>query len=353
VIKKHGRFFWLDLRAGGHRIRRSLKTGERTLALARAHELARKLREGAAGRGVTLAEFADQYRAWARTQKPASVKTEESQLRWILAFMECRKVRLLTEVTPYLVEQMRTELLAERPRTKATINRYCQLLRGMFYRAADWGVFDGQNPLKKVKFFREAPEIKPLSRLDYEKVLAEAALISSQNRPSPVQRVFYDLIILAANTGLRRSEALGIRWKDIQDGAVIVTGKGNKRRTVPLNAAALEAIGRQPRAGEYVFDVPNRRQSNLLKRTFIRIRKRTGIHFYLHLLRHYFATSLLERGVDIVTISELLGHSKTMTSLIYSHSDPARKRRAVELLDTQGGQRPSDVITVNSRKLLN
>ncbi|TFH54250.1 MAG: hypothetical protein E4G89_00475 [Methanothrix sp.] len=48
---------------------------------------------------------------------------------------------------------------------------------------------------------------------------------------------------------------------------------------------------------------------------------------YLLLCWHYFATTLLERGVDIVTISSILGHSKMMTSLLYSHTDKGKRRR--------------------------
>jgi site-specific recombinase XerD len=59
----------------------------------------------------------------------------------------------------------------------------------------------------------------------------------------------------------------------------------------------------------------------------------TGIYFHFHLLRHYFTTFLLEKGVDFVTIGSLLGHSKITTSLIYSHTDRERKRRALELLE--------------------
>ncbi|MCG7851732.1 MAG: hypothetical protein MIO92_04345 [Methanosarcinaceae archaeon] len=52
----------------------------------------------------------------------------------------------------------------------------------------------------------------------------------------------------------------------------------------------------------------------------------------LHLCRHCFATTLLERGVDIVTISSILGHSKMMPGLLYSHTDREKKKPAVEFL---------------------
>lgn len=140
------------------------------------------------------------------------------------------------------------------------------------------------------------------------------------------------MIILAFNTGMRKSEILNLRWADVRGGELIVKGKREKTRAIPLNVEARKAIDRQPRRDPYVFWLPNRSQLGNFRRTVDLIRKRTGIDFHFHLLRHRFSTSLLEKGVDIVTASELLGHSKAMTSLIYSHTDSKRKRKAVDLL---------------------
>ncbi|MFW6132088.1 MAG: tyrosine-type recombinase/integrase [Candidatus Aminicenantaceae bacterium] len=93
-----------------------------------------------------------------------------------------------------------------------------------------------------------------------------------------------------------------------------------------------DILNKQSKKGEYVFDIPNRGQAGLFRRTVYQIKKRTGIDFHFHLLRHYFATSLIEKGIDIVTIGSLLGHSKTTVSLMYSHMDQAKKRKAVEII---------------------
>jgi integrase len=140
------------------------------------------------------------------------------------------------------------------------------------------------------------------------------------------------MVVLALNTGMRKSEVLNLRWADVLGDELTIKGKREKTRAIPLNVEARKAIERQPRRDQYAFWLANRNQLANLRRTVDLIRKRTGVDFHFHLLRHRFSTSLLEKGVDIVTVSELLGHSKAMTSLIYSHTDSKRKRKAVDLL---------------------
>jgi integrase len=132
---------------------------------------------------------------------------------------------------------------------------------------------------------------------------------------------------------MRKSEILELKWKDIKEDEIEITGKGSRRRVIPLNSSARGIIKRQPKKDEYVFDLSNRYQADLFRRTIGQIRKRTGIDFHFHLLRHYFTTRLIEKGIDFVTVGELLGHSKITTSLIYSHTDKERKKKAVSLLE--------------------
>lgn len=161
----------------------------------------------------------------------------------------------------------------------------------------------------------------------------DAAKNISTSPNSPLQKIFYDLCILALNTGMRKSEILDLKWPDIKGDEIEIIGKALKRRTVPLNATARSVIERQPKKNEHVFDLSNRHQPDLFRRTVGQIRKRTGIDFHFHLLRHSFTTKLIEKGIDFVTVGELLGHSKISTSLIYSHTNKERKKKAVSLLE--------------------
>lgn len=171
-----------------------------------------------------------------------------------------------------------------------------------------------------------------MSKKDIEKSIVQTAKDISASPGSPLQKIFYDLCILALNTGMRKSEILTIKWRDIKEGEIEVRGKGGKRRYVPLNKIANEIVSKQARRSEYVFNIPNRYQPDLLRRTVNQVKKKTGINFHFHLLRHTFTTMLLEKGIDLVTIGSLLGHSKMTTSLIYSHTDREKKKRAVDLL---------------------
>jgi integrase len=341
VIKKFGRYYWLDFWCGKKRIRRSLKTTEHGLAIAKANDLVRKYRADAKISTANLRDFAARYLEWARETKPASWPAERLRLDKMLELFDELKVKNLDEVTAYHIEQIRAMLKTRTiikgkesrnvDRSKTTLNRYLQILRGMFYRAIDWEIIPGPNPLRKVKFAREGAKIQPLTEEQIKIIIAEATAISKKPE-SPIQKVLSDLLTLILNTGLRRSEALNLKCEDIGDAEARVLGKGAKVRTIPLNAVALAIINRQPRSGRYVFDVPNRSSGSLLRRTMDKISKRAGVRTGLHLFRHAFATRLLAAGVDIVTISEILGHGRMMISLLYSHSDPARKRHAVDSL---------------------
>ncbi|MBA7465153.1 Tyrosine recombinase XerC [subsurface metagenome] len=330
-LVRHGRYFWLDLRIKGKRIRRSLRTEKRNEALARYAPLREKLLEKHLGEKTRFSDFCGQYIEWGWGAKPLSMQREVQRLRKIKDFFKGLEIVYLEDITPYHLERLKAEFKG-RGLSKTTVNMYLQILRGMFYKAIDWEVYDKPNPLKKVRFYRRETPIQTLSKADTEKVLKAARIVSDSPR-SPVQKIFYGLVIFGLNTGMRKSEILNLKWRDIKDEEIAVKGKGGKRRTVPLNRATLEIISSQPRKGEWVFDISNRHQPNVLWRTVERIRKITGTDFHFHLLRHVFTTSLVEKGVDFITIQELLGHSRLTMSLIYSHTDREKKKKAVEKLD--------------------
>ncbi|MFI2794814.1 site-specific tyrosine recombinase [Haloferula sp. A504] len=148
------------------------------------------------------------------------------------------------------------------------------------------------------------------------------------------------MLELFYSSGLRLSELCGLKLEqyDADDRFLRVTGKGNKTRVVPVGGKAREALeaylARERRSlvgkrtGSEVFlSVRGGRLSPDRVRQIVKERAaQAGIEskIYPHLLRHSFATHLLEGGADLRVIQELLGHADISTTQIYTHIDGAR-----------------------------
>lgn len=130
--------------------------------------------------------------------------------------------------------------------------------------------------------------------------------------------------------GLRLAECSNLQIKDIDSDRMqlrIACAKGSKQRLVPLSPRLLQSLRdywRQYRPATYLFpgktpDVPYAATS--IQKAMKVSAKRAGINksVYPHVLRHSYATGLLEAGVDILTISRLLGHASFATTMIYLH----------------------------------
>ncbi|NMC40709.1 MAG: site-specific tyrosine recombinase XerD [Bacteroidales bacterium] len=136
--------------------------------------------------------------------------------------------------------------------------------------------------------------------------------------------------------GLRVSELVGLKITDIhrREGFIVVTGKGNKQRMVPVGSKALKAIDfyfEQRRAMKKIHDENivflnrrGRRLSRVMIFNIIRESARmAGIKKKIspHTLRHSFATHMIEAGADLRAVQEMLGHESILTTEIYTHID--------------------------------
>jgi integrase/recombinase XerC len=140
------------------------------------------------------------------------------------------------------------------------------------------------------------------------------------------------MLELFYSSGLRLSELIGLRWLDIDldAGEVRVLGKGRKTRIVPVGRhaiAALRALGdAEGRASESpVFR--GRHGAAISPRTVqarmktLAMRQGFAKHVHPHLLRHTFASHMLESSGDLRAVQELLGHADIATTQIYTHLD--------------------------------
>ena len=153
------------------------------------------------------------------------------------------------------------------------------------------------------------------------------------------------MLRLGAEAGLRLSEIAAVHSRDVLEGdagpSLIVRGKGDKQRLVPVSGAAREKIQRylddratKTSASDVVF--LNNRGTQLTRvMVFTILREavhRAGIdkHISPHTFRHSFATHLLEGGASIRQVQEMLGHESILTTEIYTHLEGDHLRDTVE-----------------------
>lgn len=143
-------------------------------------------------------------------------------------------------------------------------------------------------------------------------------------------------------TGLRVSELLSLKPEDVnlEDGFLICLGKGKKQRIVPVGSSASKALGKYlSQSRPMLLKEPNevlfltRRGKAFTRQGFWKLLKhyarRVGLESKIspHVLRHTFATHLLERGADLRSVQIMLGHSQITTTQVYTHVSRQRLRR--------------------------
>lgn len=195
----------------------------------------------------------------------------------------------------------------------------------------------------------------PASPIDPPKVKHKLPEVPSQSQcrrlldacETPTESAVIGLMLLA---GLRRSEVLGLDVSDVAAdlSSLRIEGKGGRQRDVPVSAQLrtildeyLSARDQTDSPALLVNAVGNRMQTTSFYRIFSRVLGRANLGdsgITPHSLRHAFATELVRAGVDVATISELLGHASIATTSIYLHANSATKRDAVERLDFVGGR---------------
>ncbi|MEJ2008727.1 MAG: site-specific tyrosine recombinase XerD [Acidobacteriota bacterium] len=172
------------------------------------------------------------------------------------------------------------------------------------------------------------------------------SLLAQPDPATPIGLRDRAMLELLYATGMRVSELLSVRWEDFEPnlGIIRCTGKGNKERLIPVGKSALRAVENYVRHGRgglakrpgIAFLFLNRLGGQLSRAGFWKIigayGRRAGIRVPLtpHMMRHSFATHLLERGADLRSIQTMLGHSDISTTQIYTHVLKERLRQVYQ-----------------------
>jgi integrase/recombinase XerD len=219
----------------------------------------------------------------------------------------------------------------------ATIARRTAAARSFYRHQQLLGARD-DNPAAAIKLPRRAkPLPKTLSPGEAERLIQAAA--GTQPRALRDQA----LVELLYGAGLRVSEAIGLEKAgvDLDDRLVRVMGKGGKERVVPIGRPAAQALLGYLARGRPHLDARHRPELFLNARggpltragAFLILRKlaeKAGLdphRVHPHLLRHSFATHLLEGGADLRSVQEMLGHADLSTTELYTHVTDKRRRQ--------------------------
>lgn len=241
--------------------------------------------------------------------------------------------KLITQISKRDFEEFKAYIMNRAPKGFPV---YLRTLKAAFNIAVDWGNIS-TNPFQKVKF-KKSQTAKPVF-IDHNELQA----VLSKTDSETMKNIF----TFAFNTGCRLGEIVNLKWSNINLNERIITigddhfiTKSNKQRVIPiseelqglLNKYGTESIHKH----SYVFskesDFPF--NGNYVSRYFKKSCRKAGlseaIHF--HTLRHSFASHLAIKGVPLITIKELLGHSSIVTTEIYSHTNLKSLQEAIEHL---------------------
>jgi integrase/recombinase XerD len=214
----------------------------------------------------------------------------------------------------------------------ATVARKSSALRQFFGFLSDEGLRDDDPSSALPQPAARRPLPKILSHVEIEMFFGRAELEAESNRPGPVRMLA--LLELLYGSGLRATELVSLPVSAVPRDApfLTVTGKGGQTRMVPVSRRAGESLGRWlplretgspwlfPSRGKHLTRI---RLFQLLKELAVR----AGLNpekVSPHVLRHAFATHLLEGGADLRVLQTLLGHADIATTQIYTHVDAAR-----------------------------
>jgi site-specific recombinase XerD len=234
----------------------------------------------------------------------------------------------IDKYTSHEFETIRAREL-ERGISISTVNIFTRSIKSILGFSVRQGMLP-YNPLAKLKQIKQSKRL-PLF-LTYDQM--QLILTFADNR------TIRDLIQFTAMTGLRLSEIVNLRWEniDIANNQIVITNyddfqtKSGKSRVVPIHQKMMELILRQRRA-KYLFSKSNGMNfhKDFITHYFKKCVRKAGLpeEIHFHSLRHTFASWLVQSGVDIYSVQQLLGHSDVATTQIYAHLTPSHLQSAV------------------------
>jgi len=233
---------------------------------------------------------------------------------------------VVTEITSYSLESYVIHL-QEQGNGPATINRKLAVVSKIMGYAHKHGI---------INIKPTAPtQREPKGRVRYYSLVEEAEITAAITDDN-----LSDFFIVLIDTGMRKSEALGLEWGDVDfKKSEITLGdpdkiKSSVPRTIPMSRRVCSVISsrRESVFRPFKYTV---NQMDVMLNEFKAESNYTGeLKAFFHTCRHTFCSRLLQRGVPITTVKELAGHSDIKTTLRYAHLAPSNHRDAINTLES-------------------
>ena len=269
------------------------------------------------------------------SKKPKSVRREKELFRlWIEPVVGDKP---LNKLSPFDVEAVKMRM-QDNGRSPRTIQYAVAVLRHVINVAKQWGFFSGENPASGTV---KIPDNKRLRYLtpDEAEILLEAVKKKS--------RQLYEMCLISLHAGLRFGEIANLRWADIDmvNGFITVRDPKNKTvRHVPMTSTLKQMFRAKQWGGpdELVFKSRTGGKITSVPATFSRVVDELGLNkgvrdprykVTFHTLRHTYGSWLVQQGVPIYTVQQLMGHKSISMTERYSHLSAEAQKKAVERIE--------------------
>jgi integrase len=319
---QRGEAWWVYYLLDGRRVRKSLKTDNKKIAEGIRAELEVKLRHSELRHEQPLppAEFIERFHEYQRPRKTKkSHATDRVYLDRLIEAVPVRDLRELTgaRISEYLTLRANKDKLAPK-----TLNRIRQVVGTFFEWLIDQELLR-DNPIRRVKRF---PEPAPIIRYLKHEQIDELLRVVRDDR-------VYSLVATLVFAGLRRSEALWLRWEDIdlernllsvrakRDDDERWQPKTKRNRLVPIQSRLAAILRELPKTSGWVFTSPKgcRWDPDNLSQRYTALVRAAGLPWSLLDLRHTFGTMLAMKGKSLAKIAAVMGNSPEICRRHYAH----------------------------------
>ena len=346
--KKEGKKTWekVGWKSQGYSAELARKIrNERIIAMQHGDELPQDKKKA-----ITFEKLAEQYLKWSAENKSRDGIDDKS--RYENHLKDRFDNKRLDEIVLLDLERMKSEMTKAKLSQK-TIAHCLALIRAMYNKGLDWGLYNGENPVRK-KRPGEKKGIMPTVQNARDRFLSveEAELLLKElKRNHQIKKEYkelkdpklHDMSLLSLHTGARAGEIFNLRGQDIDLKNQIIAlrdTKNSETRYAPMTAEVKAMLKRRakgdPRAfiftdkdGEKIKEVSNAFQRIVDKVGLNKGVEDTRLRVVFHSLRHTFASWLAIEGTPLYTIAKLMGHKSIAMSERYSHLSPDHKKDAV------------------------